>query len=56
MFSVPGGVYAKDSEFTKLADGSGYQLSGAELLQKVDQAVDESFPASDPPAVSPHVD
>ena len=23
---------------------------------KVDQAADESFPASDPPAVSPHVD
>ena len=23
---------------------------------KVDQSVDESFPASDPPAVSPHVD
>lgn len=24
--------------------------------EKVDQASDESFPASDPPAVSPHVD
>jgi len=24
--------------------------------EKVDQAADESFPASDPPAVSPHVD
>lgn len=24
--------------------------------EKVDQAVDESFPASDPPPVSPHVD
>jgi hypothetical protein len=23
---------------------------------KVDQSVDESFPASDPPAISPHVD
>ena len=27
-----------------------------EEWEKVDQAVDESFPASDPPAVSPHVD
>jgi len=24
--------------------------------EKVDQASDESFPASDPPAISPHVD
>ena len=27
-----------------------------EEWEKVDQAVDESFPASDPPAVNPHVD
>jgi hypothetical protein len=27
-----------------------------EEWEKVDQAADESFPASDPPAVSPHVD
>ena len=27
-----------------------------EQWEKVDEASDESFPASDPPAVSPHVD
>ena len=27
-----------------------------ENWEKVDQAVDESFPASDPPAINPHVD
>jgi hypothetical protein len=43
--------------------GAAARSAGPEAMRdpppdwdKVDQSVDESFPASDPPAVSPHVD
>jgi hypothetical protein len=43
--------------------GAAARSAGPEAMRdpppdwdKVDQSVDESFPASDPPAISPHVD
>ena len=44
--------------FAKVRDAGPDAMNDAPKREwsKHDQAIDESFPASDPPAVSPHVD
>lgn len=64
MREDPDEVAAPASARGKTAPGPGAARSAGpdamrdppEDWEKVDQASDESFPASDPPAVSPHVD
>lgn len=62
---VPAPAHARGKTEPGVAGQSGAaaRSAGPEAMrdppadwEKIDQASDESFPASDPPAVSPHVD
>ena len=61
---VPAPAYKRGKTEPGIAGQSGAARSaGPEAMRdpprdwdQVDQSVDESFPASDPPAISPHVD
>lgn len=48
--------FVGNSGGAKAVAGPGAMRDPPQHWSKVDEAVDESFPASDPPALNPHVD